>query len=490
MIGGAGRWLAAIVASLIAHTVLVAMVALVYQPRPVQQQPQPDSRLDIQAYQLDRTSAQEQQPQNEETAAIAPESPLADPGAVPQFTLPPAAALPTKSLAAATAGPTELPASLPDPSDALAAATVRPTRLNTSLAMPATQSAARIAAEPVKAAARLAQRIQQVTPPKEALSTTSDRPPPAATITPAAQPALLNRTDGAPVTPTVPTPTLAPIAAQTPIKMTAALAFDGASDGEIDPLSLTAFQSFTRPGDIGAEADTLRDGLSALLAQVPCARLQVVFEPESATLRVQGHIPEDALRGPVLSVLQAKMGDDIGVSDDILILPRPQCGALTGIATVGLPQSTDQITNPLLVGEDTQARVLDFVQDDRLFFDLTAPDYDAYVYVDYFDADGNVLHLMPNDLVPPDLITAKSRFRVGARSETDAGLQIFIGPPYGQEIAVAFAASAPLYDENRPILEPAAPYLDWLRERVDAARAKDPDFKGEWVYFFITTAAQ
>ena len=67
-------------------------------------------------------------------------------------------------------------------------------------------------------------------------------------------------------------------------------------------------------------------------------------------------------------------------------------------------------------------------------------------------------------------------------------MQIFIGPPYGQEIAVAFAASEPLYDGLRPLVEPAAPYLEWLKTRVTAARQANPDFKGEWVYFFVTTA--
>ena len=74
--------------------------------------------------------------------------------------------------------------------------------------------------------------------------------------------------------------------------------------------------------------DTLRDGVSALLAQVPCSRLQVAFDPDTATLQVRGHIPETGLRSPVLAALQEQMGADIKVSDNILILPRPQCGAL------------------------------------------------------------------------------------------------------------------------------------------------------------------
>jgi len=270
----------------------------------------------------------------------------------------------------------------------------------------------------------------------------------------------------------------------------AALAFSGEGADQADPVSLAAFQSFMMPGDIAASGDPLRDGVARILAAVPCSRLQVMFDPETATLNLRGHLPETGLRAPVLAALQAQMGADIVVSDQMKILPRPQCGALTGISNVGLPQSTDQITNPLLIGADTHARVLDYTSGERLFFDLTAPDYDAYVYVDYFDAGGLVLHLSPNETVPLTLTPAQNRLRVGAKTDEDIGLQITVGPPYGQEIAVGFAASHPLYQGLRPISEDAAPYLTWLAKRVSEARVENPDFKGEWVYFFVSTAAQ
>ncbi|WP_165978793.1 DUF4384 domain-containing protein, partial [Antarcticimicrobium luteum] len=282
-------------------------------------------------------------------------------------------------------------------------------------------------------------------------------------------------------------PAALPAAAATPQAehVTAALAFQG-SDGEIDPASLAAFQSFVRPGDAGAQA--LRDGVAGLLASVPCGRLQVGFDPDSATLQVNGHVPEGDMRAPVLAALRTQMGADIAVSDNILILPRPQCGALTGIADVGLPQSTDQITNPLLIGAGTQARVFSYVAGDPLSFDLTAPDYPAWIYVDYFDAAGGVLHLVPNVHVPLRRSQAQNALRIGAQSDSDEGLRLLIGPPYGQEIAVAFAASEPLYDGLRPLTEPAEPYLVWLKGRVAEARARSPDFKGEWVYFFVRTS--
>jgi hypothetical protein len=205
-------------------------------------------------------------------------------------------------------------------------------------------------------------------------------------------------------------------------------------------------------------------------------------------LQLIGHIPEDGLRNPVLAALQTQMGTNIQVEDKLRILPRPQCGALSGIADIGLPQSTDQITNPLLIGEDVHARAFRYVNGQQLVLDLTGADYDAYVYVDYFDAQGQVIHLRPNASTPMQPTPAKSALRVGATAPSDPGLFITIGPPYGQEIAVAFAASDPLYQEDRPLIEPAEAYLEFLKSRVAEARDVNPDFKGEWVYFFITTA--
>jgi len=181
------------------------------------------------------------------------------------------------------------------------------------------------------------------------------------------------------------------------------------------------------------------------------------------------------------------------VLDNLLILPSPQCGALAGIAGVGLPQSTDQITNPLLVGADTHAKEFRYVADQPMVLTLQCADYDAYVYVDYFDAAGNVLHLLPNAHTPMTRAPKKSAIKVGSDrilQPGEPGLFLKVGPPYGQEIAVAFAASVPLYEGVRPLSEPAAPYLEWLSGKVADAKAAHPDFKGEWVYFFVSTSAQ
>lgn len=273
---------------------------------------------------------------------------------------------------------------------------------------------------------------------------------------------------------------------------TAALAWSGSDERVVDPVSLAAIQAFMKPSDLNdaGAGNEVRDGIEALLASVPCARLQTEFDPTTGSLLVRGHIPEDGLRGPVLDALKAQIGNSIPVKDTLLILPRPQCGALSGIADIGLPQSTDQITNPRVVGPQGFARNYNYSNGQRLVLELGAPDYPSVIYVDYFSADGMVLHLQPNTIVPLETYAAKSAFTVGKERRDGPSVNLTISPPFGQEIAVAFAASRPIYEGLRPVSEPAEPYLDFLRSQIAQARSLDPNFKGEWVYFFVSTTPE
>lgn len=281
-----------------------------------------------------------------------------------------------------------------------------------------------------------------------------------------------------------------PPAAPRAERIAAALAWSGGAEARVDPVSLAAIAAFVTGGDAAlAAGGSVRDGIAGLLAQVPCAQLQAAFDPEAGALELRGHVPEDDLRTPVLAALRAQVGASIPVVDRLLILPRPQCAALAGIAATGLPRSTEQDTNPLLVGPDAHARHFRYTEGERLIFEATAPDYDAWLYVDYFDAQGQVVHLAPNAEVRLERHPAKSVVQVGADRPDGGALRITIGPPYGQEIAAAFATSAPLYDGVRPTVEPAAAYLDWLAGQVATVRATDSGFRGEWVYYFVSTLA-
>lgn len=492
-------WALGLAGSLCAHLAVLAGLLPYLTPDPLPQQPSPESALTLSSHEVIRSQAQEQTAATEPGKQVAATSDTLSAGAVPQTVAVPTPAV-AEPLSPARVSGAQLTSAPPPRNAALSP-------------QPATR--------PVDARAPSPQNLQSALPKVSPAPSVAPNAPSAAVMAPGAdstKPVAPNLGSAVSIVPnssaTKPaSPDATRVAfaaadavaqpvAEAPLqsqalahsspqanRITAALAFQGGDTNEVDPVSLAAFQSFTRPGDLAGQAAEVRDGLAGLLSAVPCARLQLSFDPESAVLELRGHLPDNGLRAPVLAALQAQMGRDIAVSDQMRLLPRPQCGALSGISTVGLPQSTDQITNPLLLGADAQARVLSYSGGEKLFFDLTAPDYPAYLYVDYFDAAGDVIHLRPNATIALQLTPPKSALRIGTKSAADPGLQITVGPPYGQEIAVAFAASSPLYAGHRPLSEAASAYLDFLRDQIARAKAQDPDFKGEWVYFLIETQA-
>ena len=473
---GAGLGAVGLLASALVHVSAFWALAALLAPGPVPDQPNPASRLDIEAQDVPRSEARPMTPEADAategrreassarqgevaTDRARPLDPVPQPLAAQSATAPPLGAITPRA---------ETPAAAPQP-QRLAAASPAAAPLAPAAARPPVMAAARPAAAIPTALAPPAPVTAATAPPGQPLPETRPEGPGLAATAPDAAP-----------TPARPLPQR---------RQTAALAWsgEGSTDTPLAAASLAAIAAFTRPEDAGAGASELRDGIAAILASVPCARLQTEFSPETGQLEIRGHIPEDGLRGPVLAALQAQVGGSIPLSDRLLILPRPQCAALAGIAGIGLPQSTEQLTNPRVIGAAGHARTYTYAGGERLELELQAPDYPGYIYVDYFTADGMVLHLQPNEVVGLRLAAPKSAQFVGRPQADGAFLDITIGPPYGQEIAAAFASSVPLYEGLRPLQEPSAPYLDFLRRQVAAARARDPSFKGEWVYFFITT---
>ena len=465
MKGALGTWAIGLTASVAVHLGAGAVLLAALQPEPVDDQPVPESRLNVEAQQVARSEAQQQAPPAEAADSQDAQGTALGVGALAQSVAEPVspqiqeAALRAPNEAAADTAPSDL----------------QPEPLAAALPVIAATSTA-----PLQAAATATQKLASLSAPAAAPPAlpVAQQPPSGTPVVSVAPSAQNTPAQNAPST-------AAPQQTPEVTASKAVLAFP--AEGTVDPVSLAAFQSFTQP-DLATGTD-VRDSLTAALA-VPCSRMQVTFDPDTTTLSLSGHIPDPAQRAPVLAALQEQMGADIRVADNLLILPAPQCGALTGIADMGLPQSTDQITNPLIVGADTHARAFRYTEGQALVIDMAGADYPAYVYLDYFDAGGNVIHLSPNDRSPLAFVEAEAPIRFGATQEGEPGLLVRIGPPYGQEIAAAFASSVPLYEGLRPIVEPADLYLNWMRERVAEARAQHADFKGEWVYFFVTTAAE
>ena len=102
--------------------------------------------------------------------------------------------------------------------------------------------------------------------------------------------------------------------------------------------------------------------------------------------------------------------------------------------------------------------------------------YSGYLYVDYFDNEGNVVHMLPMPLHPDNRIKAGQVIVLGTQSEGGkAGERVYqIDAPYGPNLIVAIASAKPLFKRPRAEeQESAEAYLSALAQELKAAAA-DP----------------
>ena len=87
----------------------------------------------------------------------------------------------------------------------------------------------------------------------------------------------------------------------------------------------------------------------------------------------------------------------------------------------------------------------------------------AYLQVDYYQADGQVIHLLPNAL-DTNYVEAGETFTLG---KPESGFQFAIAPPFGVEMLTVIASQQPLdLQSDVPSVEPASLYLERLNKSL------------------------
>jgi predicted Ser/Thr protein kinase len=206
--------------------------------------------------------------------------------------------------------------------------------------------------------------------------------------------------------------------------------------------------------------------VAAALAAVPCAALAPGVHER--LVHVEGFLPR--------SYGQARLKEVLG--------------ALPGVATVELAlQEVDDNKCPLMAalgrywvaqrvtGAGAAIRLNSasgkggnrLVEGDTLMVDVTTPNVESYVTVDYFELDGSVVHLLPNLRARENLAPARYTATVGSLGNW------VIGKPFGNEMLVMIATPVPPFDNLRPESEPGADYLRALeRQLAQISKTRGP----------------
>ncbi len=102
---------------------------------------------------------------------------------------------------------------------------------------------------------------------------------------------------------------------------------------------------------------------------------------------------------------------------------------------------------------------------DGVRVEVQAPGHDSHVWVDYYTADGAVMHLNDGPAAVP--LGAHERLVLGA----DIPSSWLVGPPFGSVLVTVISSPAPLPETaDRPPFELASDYLLRLREALAANR--------------------
>ena len=149
------------------------------------------------------------------------------------------------------------------------------------------------------------------------------------------------------------------------------------------------------------------------------------------------------------------------------------CAALDTIAQAPSAGSTG---DSIILSGATGTEKDRFLAGDHLVIEIPPRDEDRFIAVDYFQHDGQVLHLLPGGGPRVQLLRAKQPLVLA-----DPHWQI--GEPFGQDMVVVLSSQQRLFDDERPFLERAGDYVTALKTRQAAG-----DVRAQ--YGIINTAAR
>ena len=101
---------------------------------------------------------------------------------------------------------------------------------------------------------------------------------------------------------------------------------------------------------------------------------------------------------------------------------------------------------------------------------LTMPGFGGFLHVEYLQNDGTVAPQVPGPGYPSQTYAARAQVDLGAPRQDFEGWHV--GPPFGTDMIVAVASTAPLFSRPLPDSQPLPAYLTSLQAAMDALRRR------------------
>ncbi len=194
-----------------------------------------------------------------------------------------------------------------------------------------------------------------------------------------------------------------------------------------------------------------------------CAELSVDVA-NGNTIRVAGLVASERDRDRLREQLAA-LPDVSGVNAAVDIRPWPFCEFVPIAAAIAAPPGDAPAVRP------NQADGI-YRPGDEISFEVTATGrFDGYLYVDYIDSDGNIVHLLPTPERPDNAVAAGETVTIGRPPHRTYTAR----PPFGPIMILAVSTRQPLFRPDRPMVEAASQYVDTLRHALRTLDRRSDD---------------
>jgi eukaryotic-like serine/threonine-protein kinase len=208
----------------------------------------------------------------------------------------------------------------------------------------------------------------------------------------------------------------------------------------------------------------------------PCAEIKPTVT-DARDVRLEGFVSSsddlDKLRSALAGI------PDLGPVglDSLKIYGWPHCEVIKLLDETAAPARPG--TAPRLAFNISS---LVYKDGDKLIVQANATSaYDGFLYVDYLDSEGTVLHMLPAPEHPDNRLRAEQGLRLG-------GDLYAIGAPFGPNLVVAISSPKRLFPPRAEQQESARAYLPVLTKALEAAASSGP--RPVAAYTLISTVAR
>ncbi|WP_043347299.1 serine/threonine-protein kinase [Cupriavidus basilensis] len=199
--------------------------------------------------------------------------------------------------------------------------------------------------------------------------------------------------------------------------------------------------------------------VTPVLARAPCSLLSATGQDHA--LQVRGYVAERFGIKRLKEELSAVPGVQT-LNLDVQALGDDKCDVVKLIS----PYWSGRRSATALTTIRTRAPGAQLTEGTPLIVDITTPPYDTYVYVDYYMADGKVVHMVPSQRAKANQAPASYTAAVGSLGDW------VISKPFGTELIVLITTPAALFDALRPESESRQDYLRALDRQLGPMAAK------------------